>query len=120
MYQCIHVLLVTATLLGSVCLWQPATGATPVANMSNIDWRHWLTKLSELAVPPKDSSGGGISNVIAADDPKQLSAIWNVINFARYILCKAHLTVFCFSLLLISWTHNRNQLLHCSLFSLFI
>lgn len=65
--------------------------------LSNVDWKLWLTKLSELALPAiKDaqlasaSSGGppGLTTSISSfSDDKQLSALWNVINFARYVLC---------------------------------
>lgn len=66
--------------------------------LSNVDWKLWLTKLSELALPAiKDaqlasasSSGGppGLTTSLSSlSDDKQLSALWNVINFARYVLC---------------------------------
>lgn len=80
-----HVLLVIAS-VGLVCAGGGGTGsvaASPTASSNSIDWKHWITKLSEFAVsvPLKDNPG-------AADDPKQLSTLWNVINFARYVLCE--------------------------------
>lgn len=73
----------------------PSTSQVTSA-LSSVDWKLWLTKLSELALPAiKDAqiaaaSNGGppiTTSITSFSDDKQLSALWNVINFARYILC---------------------------------
>ena len=83
---------------------------------SNIDWKHWLLKFSELAIPaikdnlyesqsshvhsvasppqtsvsvfhPHQSSSSPSSFVSnLIPDDKQLSTLWNIINIARYVL----------------------------------
>jgi len=73
--------------------------------ISSIDWRHWLSKLTELTSvmpppppPPKDSptslqtsiitsgSGGSGGSQILSDHDKQINALWSIIHLARYIL----------------------------------
>lgn len=83
---------VTSSITSLIPISLPST--TQVTNaLSSVDWKHWLTKLSELALPAiKDAqlasgSGGGPPGLSSSIDDKQLSALWNVINFARYVLC---------------------------------
>lgn len=52
--------------------------------------KHWLVKLSQLALPEKNA---GIP-----DDPKQLNALWSLISLARYFLCKYFIYLFIFLL----------------------
>ncbi|XP_074599422.1 trypsin-1-like [Brevipalpus obovatus] len=49
--------------------------ATSSDTVKKSDWKYWINKLSQLASPNK-----------VDEDPKQLQALWSLLNIARYIL----------------------------------
>ncbi|KAI1280728.1 Serine proteinase stubble [Halotydeus destructor] len=88
MNQRIHVALVVA-LCALVCPLTPTGWSVAAAGLPAIDWTQWLTKFAELAVQPPRTGSAVSANVISkptTEDAKQISAIWNIVNVARYLL----------------------------------